>query len=89
MLRLINGPVEVLRKDEETQNFPICDNSGFTIGSAETYGHALEITEAVSNYNRVVKLLEEAKRYMGSRGLEARKVQREIDRFLEEPALTS
>lgn len=88
MLKLINGPVEILRKDEETQSFPICDDAGFTIGNAETYGHALEISEAVSNYNRVLRLLEEAKKNMGSRGERAAKVQRKIGRFLENKCLT-
>lgn len=87
MLKLINGPVEILHKDMETQAFPICDSAGFTIAEAETYGHALEISEAVSNYNRVVGLLQEARKYMGSRGDKSRRIQKKIGKFLETPSL--
>ena len=82
MLKLITGPVEILSKDPELQNYPICNDSGFTIGSGETYKHALEIKEAVSNYNRVLSLLSEAKKLMGSKGDKARKIQKKITIFL-------
>lgn len=88
MLKLITGPVEILHKDMESQAFPICDSAGFTIAEAETYGHALEISEAVSNYNRVVGLLQEARLVIGSRGDRARKVQKKIGKFLQSPTLT-
>lgn len=88
MLTLINGPIEILNKNPETQAFPICDNAGFTIAEAETYGHALEITQAVTNYNRVVKMLAEAKKFMGKGGEKSKKIKQEIGRFLKNPTLT-
>lgn len=87
MLRLINGPVEILRKDHDTQGYPICDESGIVVGTGETYGHALEISEAVSNYNRALALLAESRKLMGSRGDKSRKIQHKIGKFLESRAL--
>lgn len=83
MLKLINGPVEILRKDEDSQGYPICDKSGFVVGTGETYHHALEITEAISNYNTVLQLLSESKNLMGSRGDKSRRIQKKIGRFLQ------
>lgn len=85
MLKLINGPVEILRKDDH--GYPICDGSGFVVGTGETYGHALEISEAVSNYNKAIALLSESKKLMGSRGDKSRKIQQKIGRFLETRSL--
>lgn len=87
MLRLINGPVEILRKDQDTQGYPICDESGVVVGTGETYAHALEISEAVSNYNRALSLLSESRQLMGSRGEKSRKIQHKIGKFLENQSL--
>lgn len=86
MLKLIDGPVEILRKDPETQTFPICDKAGFTIGAAETYGHALEISEAVGNYNKVMRLLVEARASLRA-GPVGQRIQKKISQLVDHPAL--
>jgi hypothetical protein len=79
MLKLINGDVEVLNKDIETQAYPICDRSGYTIGTAETYKHALEIKKAVGNHNDIVRLLAEVARTVGKRNRLYKKVHSFMD----------
>lgn len=83
MLKLINGEVEVLHKDMETQMYPICDDTGFTIGSAESYLHAMEIKKALGNHNKIVKLLTETKTFLADqKGKKVQKIQKQIDTLL-------
>jgi len=82
MLKLITGEVEVLSKDHDTQSYPICDESGFTIGSAETYQHAMEIKKAVTSHNKILNLLKEAKEFLLSGDERAMNIQKRIERML-------